>query len=393
MGSFAVRIVSASDGSSSRWRLDSWSCDKSQRLGLWLGCQELFPKARRISYLEWWFRNDSETMTLIQTTLVGLLPKVSSQAPAAEFEPCSRVEWGPSHCHATSWQRSQLQSLQERCDVSHEGVDTDLFVMNRPGGLRIVWDSLMPQEEWNRCGVSRVHLGYLHHESLLKSGSHYRWWWPHGLWIEDAWRKFWALGTEGAYSLDGAWIGSFRGHLPMQSYARFSRAVMSCYLTRPFVASWSLLDAMASGCCLVASDLDWSEKSQTLEPPPGSTVTTDLVGALKEHSAHLRQAWCWWHPSTSSLELEPSSVPAALAGSVGDLTHKTTALPPQPWVLVLCRVIWGSALLLNFMAYYGIPSAGQGSLLQLATTRSLLPTSAEPRHSPKRVRRWWQRHH
>ena len=29
---------------------------------------------------------------------------------------------------------------------------------------------------------------------------------------------------------------------------------MHCYLTRPFVASWSLLDAMASGCNIVASD-------------------------------------------------------------------------------------------------------------------------------------------
>ena len=74
--------------------------------------------------------------------------------------------------------------------------------------------------------------------------------------------------------------------------------------------------------------------------------------------------------------------PCSVGGVVGDLTHKTTALATSRYLFSAC-VIWGSALLLNFMAYYGIPSA-ETPLLQLAT-QVALPTSAEPRHSSKRL--------
>src|SRR5690606_4030969 len=47
----------------------------------------------------------------------------------------------------------------------------------------------------------------------------------------------------------------FRGFLPAPGYRDVLRASHAhVYLTVPFVLSWSLLDAMATGCAIVGSD-------------------------------------------------------------------------------------------------------------------------------------------
>lgn len=64
----------------------------------------------------------------------------------------------------------------------------------------------------------------------------------------------WRSRMEAEVSFDHSRV-HFTGKLPYQTY----RAVLQCskvhvYLTYPFVLSWSLLEAMASGCVIVASD-------------------------------------------------------------------------------------------------------------------------------------------
>jgi glycosyltransferase involved in cell wall biosynthesis len=49
----------------------------------------------------------------------------------------------------------------------------------------------------------------------------------------------------------------FTGHLPYESYLKVLQcSTVHVYMTIPFVLSWSLLESMATGCLIVASDTD-----------------------------------------------------------------------------------------------------------------------------------------
>ena len=230
--------------------------------GCGLDVSWVFPGAKRISYLEWWFRNDSADYDFDPANPwwnysidFRLKLRYRNLSLALELSEADHV------VTPTAWQRSQLPaSLQKRCEVIHEGVDTDFFVMNpawRPKNkLRLTYATRgmepmrgfpefvqalppllkrFPQLEVVIAGDDRVAYG----SRLPDEGSFGRW----------------ARSELAPWHETGA--VRFVGHLPAETYARLLKSShVHCYLTRPFVASWSLLDAMASGCCLVASDLE-----------------------------------------------------------------------------------------------------------------------------------------
>jgi glycosyltransferase involved in cell wall biosynthesis len=81
----------------------------------------------------------------------------------------------------------------------------------------------------------------------------------------------------------------FLGWLPYQDYLRVLQ-VSSChvYLTYPFVLSWSLLEAMAAGCTLVASD---TPPVREVIRHQENGLLTDFFdsAALAENVAHVLQ--------------------------------------------------------------------------------------------------------
>ena len=230
--------------------------------GCGLDVSWVFPQAQRISYLEWWFANDAEEYNYDPgnpfwdySSDLRFKLRHRNLTLALELSEAHHI------VAPTRWQRSQLPSaLSERCVVIHEGVDTNFFVMNpawRPKGhLRLTYATRgmepmrgfpefvqalpvllerFPSLEVVIAGDDRVAYG----ARMPKEGSFGRW----------------------AHHLLDSWIkkGSVRfvGQLPATAYARLLKSShVHCYLTRPFVASWSLLDAMSSGCCLVGSDLE-----------------------------------------------------------------------------------------------------------------------------------------
>ena len=222
----------------------------------------VFPLARRLVYLEWWFSDAAADYDFKPSDPWW------SYSKATRFKLRQRnltLAYELSEAHVvvapTQWQRSQLpSSLQARCRVIHEGVDTDFFVRNPawqpkkrlrltyatrgmepmrgfPEFVEVLPELLkrLPKVEVLIAGEDRIAYG----ARLPEEGSFGRW----------AHARLKPMVEQGRVR--------FMGHLPYQVYARLLKSShVHCYLTRPFVVSWSLLDAMASGCFIVASDVD-----------------------------------------------------------------------------------------------------------------------------------------
>ena len=222
----------------------------------------VFPLAKRLVYVEWWFSDNAADYDF------NPADPWWNYSKATRFKLRQRnltLAYELSEAHIlvapTQWQRSQLpKSLQTRCQVIHEGVDTNFFVRNSawkpkerlrltyatrgmepmrgfPEFVEVLPELLrrLPKVEVLIAGDDRVAYG----ARKPQEGSFGRW----------AQSRLKPLVEQGRVR--------FMGHLPYQIYARLLKSShVHCYLTRPFVVSWSLLDAMASGCFLVASDVE-----------------------------------------------------------------------------------------------------------------------------------------
>ena len=215
----------------------------------------------KVGLFEWWFSDASEDYDF------NPADKWWEYSKATRFKLRQRnltLAYELAEAHAvvapTEWQRSQLpKALQPLCQVIHEGVDTDFFVMNPawkpkdclrltyatrgmepmrgfPEFVEVLPELLQrfPKLEVLIAGEDRVAYG----ARKPREGSF-------GRWAKARLKPYLEQGRV-----------SFIGHLPYKNYARLLKSShVHCYLTRPFVVSWSLLDAMASGCFLVASDV------------------------------------------------------------------------------------------------------------------------------------------
>ncbi|NER83379.1 MAG: glycosyltransferase, partial [Leptolyngbya sp. SIO1D8] len=166
----------------------------------------------------------------------------------------------------TYWQRSQFpKEFQPKIRVLHDGIDTEFF-QPRPGSKLVLPNLLLDlsgaqeivtyvargmepyrgfpqfmemvallQERRPHCHVVVVGEDRVAYGRSRKDGKTY---------------KEWALET---MSLDMSRL-HFTGRLPYPEYLQVLLASsVHVYLTRPFVLSWSTLEAMAAGCLVVGS--------------------------------------------------------------------------------------------------------------------------------------------
>ena len=244
-------------------RQQGWQPDLVVSHSGW-GCgmhvKTIWPRCRQIAYVEWWFDPDSALLHHDPGNReLGLTPDSASkvwkrnQTTALELVAADHV------VAPTRWQRQQLPaSLQERCEVIFDGIDLNTFQPDR--GKR----TATPLLTYGTRGMEpmRCFPQFIRElPALLRADRTLQ------VEIAGADESFYG-GTKPAEGSWGRWARNqldqqgwagrvtWLGRLPLNDYISWlQRSWVHVYLTHPFVVSWSLLEALACGCPLVASDV------------------------------------------------------------------------------------------------------------------------------------------
>lgn len=227
--------------------------------------KDIFPEARHIHYFEFFYRGrgsdvgfdpeyPSQLDDLLRVRIKNSTQLISLDACDAGISP-------------TEWQRSQYPpAFQERIRVMHDGIDTDVVAPDPRARLELdglslaagdevltyvarnlepyrgfhVFMRALPRILSARPGLRVVIVGgdEVSYGKRLPEGQNYR-------------EK---LIAEAGHGVDWSRV-HWLGRVP---YATFLKVLqvsrVHVYLTYPFVLSWSMLESMAAGCALVASD-------------------------------------------------------------------------------------------------------------------------------------------
>jgi len=256
--------------------------------GLFLS--DAFPEARRIGLFEWFYRSTGADVDFLQQGPVdpdrALRLRTWNAQTLLELADCD-IGVVPTH-----WQKQQFPDhLSSRLRVIHEGVDVKLLKSLKDGPAQR--HEVLPQDQKIEVltYVSRGFEEYRGFPQAMQALAFLQQRRPnlHALIVGadvvayGSGRKdglSWGTWAKRDLRLDPArthWLGS----LQTNDYHR----VLACsdvhfYLTVPFVLSWSLLEAMAAGCSIVASDT----------PPVREVIMHGHNGLLVDFFSPQRQA-------------------------------------------------------------------------------------------------------
>ena len=225
--------------------------------GLYL--KDAFPGVPLLGYFEWFYRARDADADFLDPRAVGeddaLRIRTRNAAILLELTSCDRAV-----C-PTAFQRDQFPpELREKLTVLHDGVDTGYFapeavrLLDMPADAENVTDATRGLEPYRgfpqfmeALALLQRHRPKLHAVIVGADETHYGRPAANGGGHREA--TLAAIPT-----LDRRRV-HFRGFLPAAAYRDVLRAShVHVYLTVPFVLSWSLLDAMATGCVIVGSD-------------------------------------------------------------------------------------------------------------------------------------------
>lgn len=230
--------------------------------------KSIFPKTITAAYAEWWYQWDSVEASFDPgsplTPPRHLQEKVSHQylnsLQASELAEADFI-WSP-----TNWQRKQFPfSLQKRIHIIHEGVDTKFFnpkmrSVSNNDFLHVTYTSraLEPMRCFHHFAeiISRVMVSNKK-VCLTIVGKD-----------QPVYRPL----PKGVDSLGSLSIKHFSELGILDRITKIERlgpnayrnllanSDLHVYFSRPFIASWSLLEAMSSGCTIITNPLEMTKE-------------------------------------------------------------------------------------------------------------------------------------
>jgi len=241
--------------------------------------KELWPDAKLLCLYEWFYHARGSDADFLE-------PISHDGAARAHFKnvpllmDVATMDWGTS---PTRWQWSQFpEHLRSRISVLHEGVDTDFFAPGTDGVTLPDGRTLTAQDEVITY-VARGMEPYRGFPQFMEAVSQLQKRRPK-LEVLIAGNDRVAYGKKRAdgkthrehaletLDLDLSRI-HFLGLVPLDTLRAMFRITRAhVYLTVPFVLSWSMLEAMATGALVVGSDT----------PPVKELITHGEVGVLTD---------------------------------------------------------------------------------------------------------------
>ncbi|MDC3185812.1 glycosyltransferase [bacterium] len=232
--------------------------------GWGIGCflKSIFPKTKSFAYAEWWFKWDSVEANYDPSSKYSPSSSLNEKVSHHYFNLTQALEiseadyvWSPTH-----WQRSQFpKSIQNRIEVIHEGIDTNVFMpsnysyhSSRPINITYTSRALEPMRCYNHFYniIAPVMQSYptIRLTIVGKEKAVYR---P----VSYADKSLFEESIELFTKLNLNHRIRHYSRLDSKEYVKLlSNSHVHFYFSRPFVASWSLLEAMSSGCCIISNE-------------------------------------------------------------------------------------------------------------------------------------------
>ncbi|QNJ01772.1 glycosyltransferase [Synechococcus sp. PROS-U-1] len=229
--------------------------------GLYLS--DVFPTARRVALFEWYYNADGSDLAFLRPEGVSDDHRLRLRTWNAQI--LLELADVDIAITPTTWQQEQFPSwIRPRLRVIHEGIDVPRLQALRhqipkqrpfclpPGDIEVVTYLSRCFEEYRGFPQAMHSLARLQRERpsvhLLLAGSDEI---AYGSPRTDG--RSWRQWANDELDLDPArthWLGILQN----EQYEQLLQCSdVHLYLTVPFVLSWSLLEAMAAGCAIVAS--------------------------------------------------------------------------------------------------------------------------------------------